>query len=547
MEGGYLPFEVEVGVKKYRRVNDMIIEYGTAGFRTKAHRLEYIMFRMGMLAVLRSRKTSSAVGIMITASHNAEPDNGIKLVDPHGEMLEESWEKIATRLANLKDNEVKGAIDDIIREEKIDMGKLSAVFIGRDTRPSSRSLAFVAKEGIHTMMGQDYDYGVVSTPMLHYFVTCENTKFGYGRPTEEGYYSKLSEAFKSLRGDKTTNGHYIPEIEFDGSNGVGALKMIDLMEYLGDLLQVNIHNSDISLGKLNHKCGADYVKTQQVPPEGVPLKPYARCVSVDGDADRIVYYYTDDSEKFHLMDGDKIATLVAGYLVEVVNNSGLELNMGLVQTAYANGSSTDYISQTLKVPVVCVPTGVKHLHHKALEFDIGVYFEANGHGTVVFSENAKNLIKCTTMDKTVDAEKLAAAERLASLVDLINETVGDAISDLLLVETILHARGWNIQDWENTYTDLPNRLVKVSVEDRSVIKTTDAERRCVSPDGLQNEIDEFCKEVPRGRSFVRPSGTEDVVRVYAEADTQENCDILARNVVKAVFDIAGGVGELPKI
>lgn len=30
----------------------------------------------------------------------------------------------------------------------------------------------------------------------------------------------------------------------------------------------------------------------------------------------------------------------------------------------------------------CTKTGVKHLHHAAQEFDIGVYFEANGHGTV---------------------------------------------------------------------------------------------------------------------------------------------------------------------
>lgn len=39
---------------------------------------------------------------MITASHNDEPDNGVKLVDPHGEMLEASWEVIATKLANAK-------------------------------------------------------------------------------------------------------------------------------------------------------------------------------------------------------------------------------------------------------------------------------------------------------------------------------------------------------------------------------------------------------------------------------------------------------------
>lgn len=45
------------------------------------------------------------------------------------------------------------------------------------------------------------------------------------------------------------------------------------------------------------------------------------------------------------------------------------------------------------MPVACVPTGVKHLHHKALEYDIGVYFEANGHGTIVFSDHAKQSIR----------------------------------------------------------------------------------------------------------------------------------------------------------
>lgn len=37
---------------------------------------------------------------MITASHNPEEDNGVKLIDPLGEMLESSWENHATRLAN---------------------------------------------------------------------------------------------------------------------------------------------------------------------------------------------------------------------------------------------------------------------------------------------------------------------------------------------------------------------------------------------------------------------------------------------------------------
>lgn len=52
-----------------------------------------------------------------------------------------------------------------------------------------------------------------------------------------------------------------------------------------------------------------------------------------------------------------------------------------------------FISSLQKVPVACVPTGVKYLHHKAMEYDIGVYFEANGHGTIVFSEHAKHAIR----------------------------------------------------------------------------------------------------------------------------------------------------------
>ena len=39
---------------------------------------------------------------MITASHNPEEDNGVKLVDPVGEMLQEQWEKHATQLANAR-------------------------------------------------------------------------------------------------------------------------------------------------------------------------------------------------------------------------------------------------------------------------------------------------------------------------------------------------------------------------------------------------------------------------------------------------------------
>lgn len=85
---------------------------------------------------------------------------------------------------------------------------------------------------------------------------------------------------------------------------------------------------------------------------------------------------------------------------KVLLANGENLQVGLVQTAYANGSSTSYVKDVLvsqlltqKVPVVFTPTGVKHLHHEAEHFDVGVYFEANGHGTILFSSAAKSAFK----------------------------------------------------------------------------------------------------------------------------------------------------------
>jgi phosphoacetylglucosamine mutase len=42
-------------------------------------------------------------------------------------------------------------------------------------------------------------------------------------------------------------------------------------------------------------------------------------------------------------------------------------------------------------------------------------------------------------------------QRLLLFMDMINQTVGDALSDMLMVETILHARGWDAEDWSMAY------------------------------------------------------------------------------------------------
>lgn len=234
-----------------------------------------------------------------------------------------------------------------------------------------------------------------------------------------------------------------------------------------------------------------------------------------------------------MLDGDRISSLNASFIGDLVRSAGLEdeVRIGVVQTAYANGASTAYIEKHLQLPVVFTPTGVKHLHHAACQFDVGVYFEANGHGTVVFSQEAIRLFREKEPQSPAQKEAL---EVLAACADLINQTVGDAISDMLMVEVILAHKGWTLKNWANTYTDLPNRLVRVEVGNKDLFQTTDAERRLSHPPGAQDEIDQCVRKYTNARSFARASGTENACRVYAEAATRGEADELANKVAACV-------------
>jgi phosphoacetylglucosamine mutase len=185
----------------------------------------------------------------------------------------------------------------------------------------------------------------------------------------------------------------------------------------------------------------------------------------------------------------------------------------------------------LKIDVAITNTGVKHLHHAASKYDIGVYFEANGHGTVLFGEEAIQTIRSRSPKSPGED---AALGTLRALIDVINQTVGDALSDMLMVEVILAHKGLGPKEWFSTYVDLPNRLVPVSVRDRTVFKAVDAERKLESPAGIQARIDETVSKFHMGRAFARASGTEDAVRVYAEAGTSMEADALAQAVVALV-------------
>ncbi|XP_068304986.1 phosphoacetylglucosamine mutase [Pyrus communis] len=534
------------------------LSYGTAGFRADASILQSTVYRVGILAALRAVNTQSVIGLMITASHNKVSDNGIKVADPSGGMLSQDWEPFADTLANARDpQQLVHLIAKFVENKKItlDGAKSVEILVARDTRPSGESLVEAAKQGISSILGAvSHDLGILTTPQLHWMVRARNKGL---KVSDIDYFKQLSSSFRCLV-DLIPGGIHPRDVDdklvVDGANGVGGEKLELLKTMLNGLVIETRNSGKGGGGVLNEGVGADYVQKEKVVPCSFgPQDVGIRCASLDGDADRLVYFIVPSrsSNKIELVDGDKILSLFAIFIkeqlsilikeIDVNGNNDYQCRLGIVQTAYANGASTDYLKQ-LGLEVTFTPTGVKHLHEKAAEYDIGIYFEANGHGTILFSEHYLRWLETRTTvlsDVAKGSEQHKAALRLLAVSELINQAVGDALSGVLLVEAILKHMGWSIQRWNELYQDLPSRQLKVKVMDRTAVVTENAETVAVTPPGIQEAINAETVKYPRGRCFIRPSGTEDVIRVYAEASTQNAANSLANSVAKLVDQFLG--------
>jgi len=395
------------------------------------------------------------------------------------------------------------------------------------------------------------------------------------RPNLMGYYDLLCHSYHSLL--LTLPEEMVPPspsspLVVDCACGVGYAHVQEVNKRLQELGGVGGRGLCRTLmavngpgdGPLNTNCGSEHVQKGICPPElykasDDTTSSISYGASLDGDADRIVFFTKDDDSSFCLLDGDKIAVLICDFLQEQVDSlvkataddekassSFLSsLRLGVVQTAYANGASTQYMKKVLgEHRVEIAKTGVKYVHAAAHEnFDVGVYFEANGHGTVLFGSKFYEFLAKAEANPSTKGH--VALRRLALLPSLVNQAVGDALSDLLLVDAILTLKQWNIDTWNNLYEDLPSRQCKVKVEDRSMIKTNENETRAISPDTLQPALDEAMEKFMGSRCFVRPSGTENVVRVYAEATTTKDADALATKAAQLIHSLCKGIGKPP--
>jgi phosphoacetylglucosamine mutase len=122
---------------------------------------------------------------------------------------------------------------------------------------------------------------------------------------------------------------------------------------------------------LNNECGAEFVQTQKKFPLNsdkiIEKNNDFYISSFDGDGDRLILSYYKKN-KFNLIDGDKITSLIGMFFSYILKKLKLEkeISLGVVQTAYANGNSTNFLNKFIKKEnIALVATGVKFLHHQA--------------------------------------------------------------------------------------------------------------------------------------------------------------------------------------
>lgn len=538
-------------------------------------------------------------GMIVTASHNPSTDNGIKLINDSGMMISSSAECLLEQIVNQKIN-VSEILHSLISTPHISDSRTLYFLIGNDTRDSGAKLKELIIQGIKSVF-QMYnlhqnqnigaiknrielkvlDLGLRTTPEMHVCVMRHNFHHGIMHnpmfrdqvPDYMSYYVTLIQSMiKTYEID-------LSSVVVDCSNGVGTdcLNRIfsNELKNFGPRL---IHSDILNSKKLNHDCGSEYVMNHYVEYHQALLansnksKPGTLHAAFDGDADRIIMYMYDE-HKIDILSGDHLSYLIFRHVIDVLlksvdsraqNSEILEsdkqsilvsdesersyeetkkivkhtIHIGVVHTGYSNGGFIEAIDNSIKkinegfnnylsssnlhidVHRVVTPIGVKNLIKAAKQFDIGIYFESNGHGSVIVNNDFE-------------------IQELKSLRRLFNDLAGDAVMNLIAIMYIICVTKTKLCDLLTMFIEKQSKTLKIKVHDKNIYKTSHDQTELMKPHEIALALTEMLnQEQFKGcRAFVRPSGTEDILRLYVENNQYNSADLdtLASMIKKILF------------
>ena len=412
--------------------------------------------------------------------------------------------------------------------------KRPKIVIGKDTRRSSYMLEYAIASGITTSGADAYILHVTTTPSVSYVTKMDGFDCGIMITASHNPFHdngiKVINRYGEKLDDETTA---LIEAYLDGNLGLLGIKGDDLPLAVGDKIgSIHDHVSGrnryigylISVASNSYKklrigldCanGAAWSIARAVfgalgaqiyvigdEPDGLNvnrdcgsthIENLAKLVrekhldvgfAFDGDCDRCLAI----DENGNYVDGDKIMYLLAKRL----KNRGMLNDNTLVATVMSNSG---FVASLNKIGIKCVQTkvGDRFVYECMQEKDYSIGGEQSGH--IIMRKYA------TTGDGLLTAI-------------MVTEEICDSKSTLsTLVKDVM------------VY---PQYLKNVRVADKDAAMS--------DKDVLASVKDAEALINGNGRVLLRPSGTEPLIRVMVEAETEEKCHEYADIIVKSIIE-----------
>jgi len=478
------------------------------------HILSSTMYRCGIVMGIRANHVGHVCGVMIISSHISREGNAIRLVDCTGDVLSQEWKDNAIQCICAKgDCELMKLVGRL--HNKYPPIRMGTVLIGYDLRSTGGDLYQACRQGVKTVKGCPFGVGQVTIPELHHHVTAQN------HFSQSCYLTNLLEVYSNTVqcSDNACESNFTCHV--DCAYGIGASKLSILKTMLREKnLHVILYNKEETK---RCKCGVEYVYRHQKVPLSMDVEGEL-CCSFDEDVDRLLFYISDEhASRAFVLNGDAMSCLFIKFIGELCIKAGVHPSICWFYDALTNGSYVSCVkASTLNVTML--PHSVKDFDtslNQAREFDIGVCFEQDGYGTVVFSKRFIDSIS-----DNVDATQLVF------ISTLLNQHTSDALANFLFVMTILQQKG--LWYWLEMYKELPWRIER-TMASKCMFKRDEGNwitLRFVS-DAVQKVVDDIISACPKSRLVITPCANSDLIKVYVEAETVTDVNL----IMDKVFDI----------
>jgi hypothetical protein len=182
----------------------------------------------------------------------------------------------------------------------------------------------------------------------------------------------------------TIRNYLIKQLNFssftvDFANGINSLKFRKLAYCVKDHLTVEIFNRPEATKK--RKAGAGYVFTYQRAPDKMSLFPGDKCVAMNYEGSKLVYFYRATEESaVRVLDGSRLAALFARYFKELLSKTDSSAQLAVIMSAGCNTGSVQYIHNKLQLYVYRAHLDRNQMLREATRHQIALMFDEEGFG-----------------------------------------------------------------------------------------------------------------------------------------------------------------------